>query len=91
MISILTENDVWAYVCGHGDGISYIIKTTMEGAALWKTYEEAYLMKENLFPNSTQTIRIREMSRPDDVLSVSRAQMLQIEQEKNVLTKKKEQ
>ncbi len=74
VISILTSDGSWAYLCPTGNGDSYILNATMLGAAIWPSYESALMMKENLFPNSSQTIRIRSYDKPANVLHVTGAQ-----------------
>lgn len=74
MMSILTSdkdgNEVWKYLCAQ-DSEKYILKTSTLGAALFTSYGEALAMKEHLFADTKQVVRIQRISKAEDVLKVS--------------------
>ena len=83
MISILLENGSWGYLCPRGDGASYVIKATQLGAAMWNSFEEALVMKEAMFPNTTQTVRIKSFEKPANIAKVTNAELRSLETKLN--------
>ena len=71
------------YLCPRGDGESYVLNDSKVGCACWKSYEEAYLFKENGLQGKGRVQSIT-LSENVQVNKVTKEEMKSIEKDLNV-------